>query len=201
MLNFSLTIKKCGNERGVSQYHLQLAALLRFVAQPPPLGCVLHDAPSLRAGRALFFILTSFTAVTGIQAQQADAPSAAVQPGQPKAEVTQAAPADSPPQSDHSATPDPKSAETPAASKPAQLPPLHVNGGPSDDILRSARDAGFKIKLVNGTTHFCMTEVPVGTHFASESCLNEQQVTLYLIRVQTQKDKIKTMLGAPSVTH
>jgi len=39
MLNSTLNVKKCGTERGVSQYQLQLAALLYFVAQPPPLGC------------------------------------------------------------------------------------------------------------------------------------------------------------------
>jgi hypothetical protein len=46
MLKSRLSVQKCGNERGVSQCHLQLAALLRFVAHPPPLGCVIHDAPS-----------------------------------------------------------------------------------------------------------------------------------------------------------
>jgi hypothetical protein len=45
MLKSNPNVKKCGNERGVSQYHLQLAGLLHFVAQPPPLGCVIHDAP------------------------------------------------------------------------------------------------------------------------------------------------------------
>jgi len=30
----------------VSQYYLQLATLLRCVAQPPPLGRLVHDAPS-----------------------------------------------------------------------------------------------------------------------------------------------------------
>jgi hypothetical protein len=45
MLKSNPNVKKCGNERGVSQYHSQLAALLHFVAQPPPLGCVVRDAP------------------------------------------------------------------------------------------------------------------------------------------------------------
>jgi hypothetical protein len=45
MINSTLNVKKCRNERGVSQYHLQLAGLLHFVAQPPPLGCIIHDAP------------------------------------------------------------------------------------------------------------------------------------------------------------
>jgi hypothetical protein len=120
--------------------------------------------------RHALFFVLASFAVAG-RAQQAGAPSAAAQP-----------------------------AETPAASKPTQLAPVHVNGGPSDDILRSARDAGFKIKTANGTTHFCKTEAPLGTRFVSESCMNEQQVSLWLIRAQAQKDKLTSMLGAPTST-
>jgi hypothetical protein len=32
-------------EGGVSQYHLQLAVLLHYVAHPPPLGRLIHEAP------------------------------------------------------------------------------------------------------------------------------------------------------------
>ena len=34
----------CGNEHGMSQRYLQLAALLLFFSQPPPLGRVIPDA-------------------------------------------------------------------------------------------------------------------------------------------------------------
>jgi hypothetical protein len=37
--------QKCRNKRGMNQRHLQLAALLHYVAQPPPLGRVIYDAP------------------------------------------------------------------------------------------------------------------------------------------------------------
>jgi pyruvate/2-oxoglutarate dehydrogenase complex dihydrolipoamide acyltransferase (E2) component len=152
---------------------------------------------SHQARHALFFIVTSFALATVLRAQQADAPGAAAQPEQSKPEASQAAPAANPPPSDHSSTPDPSPAEAPAASKTTQLPPVRVNAGPSPDILRSARNAGFKIKLANGTTHFCKTEAPVGTRFESETCLNEQQVSLWLIRAQAQKDKLMTLIGAP----
>jgi hypothetical protein len=46
-INSHPTIKKRGNASGVSPYYWQLAALLHFAAQPPPLGRIIHDA-SLR---------------------------------------------------------------------------------------------------------------------------------------------------------
>jgi hypothetical protein len=73
-----------------------------------------------------------------------------------------------------------------------------VNGGPSADILRSARDAGFKIKIVNGITHFCKTDTPVGTRFAIERCLDEERLTLLLSRSQNQRDTLTHLLGAPA---
>jgi hypothetical protein len=150
--------------------------------------------------RALFLVLTSFALATLVRAQQADAPNPAAQPDS-KPAASQAAPVDTSTQSDHSSTTGAQPKEAPAATKQTQLPPVHVNGGPSDDILRSARDAGFKIKLANGTTHFCKTEAAVGSRFEKESCMNEQQVTLWLERAQAQKDKLMTLLGAPAIGH
>jgi hypothetical protein len=86
----------------------------------------------------------------------------------------------------------------PEANKAASVTTIVVNGGPSSDILRSARNAGFKIKIANGKTHFCKTEAPIGSHFVSESCMNEQQVTLFLSRAQDQRDTLTHILGAPA---
>jgi hypothetical protein len=87
------------------------------------------------------------------------------------------------------------------ASNSTPLQTIVVNGGPSADILRSARNAGFKIKVVDGKTHFCKTEATIGSRFSSESCMNEQQVTLWLDRAQDQREKIQNLLGAPANAH
>jgi hypothetical protein len=153
---------------------------------------------SHQARRALFLILMSFAVVTVLQAQQADAPSAAAQPEQSKPEANPAAPVANSPPSDHSSTATPQPAEPQPAIKQTQLPPVHVNGGPSDDILRSARDAGFAIKVANGRTHFCKTEAPLGTRFVSESCMDEPTVRLWLERAQQQRDYLMGLKGAPT---
>ena len=167
----------------------------------------------------LVFILASFAVVSVLRAQEpstADAaraqsgPQSQPQPRpqtqprpqpQPQAETPTAEIA-SP--SDHSSTPNSPpaaSSSSAAGSKPASLTTIVVNGGPSADILRSARNAGFTIKIANGATHFCKTEAPIGTHFVSEHCMSEEQVTLWLSRAQDQREKLGHLLGAPAVSH
>jgi hypothetical protein len=151
------------------------------------------------AQHAVLFVLASLAAATVVRSQEADAAREAPQ-AESKPAAGPSAPADST-QSDHSSTANAQPAETSAAPKQTQLPPVHVNGGPSDNILRSARDAGFKIKVADGKTHFCKTSAPVGTRFETENCMNEQQVTLWLERARDQKDKLMNLLGAPAVGH
>jgi hypothetical protein len=159
---------------------------------------------SHRSWNALFFILASFAVFSVVRAQEPHADdAAAVQSGQPQAKQVPKAEAVSP--GNHPSTPNPPVAASisspPAENKPPSLTTIVVNGGPSADILRSARNAGFKIKIANGTTHFCKTGAPIGTHFVSESCMNEQQVTLFLSRAQDQRDTLTHILGAPATSH
>jgi len=132
---------------------------------------------------ALVFILASF-AVTGVV--RADEPNA------DDAAATAALIAKANEAASHS---------QPEAKKAASVTTIVVNGGPSSDILRSARNAGFKIKIANGTTHFCKTEAPVGTRLPAEHCMNEQQVTLFLERAEDQREKLSHLLGAPAGSH
>jgi hypothetical protein len=148
---------------------------------------------SHRVSHALFFILSLVGVVNGVRAQQAstDSPSAA-QSEQPKPQADKAQQAKAATAGDHSSTSSPQT----AASSSAKL----QNIGPSADILRSARNAGFKIKKTNGTVGFCKSEAPVGTHFVSESCIGEQQLSLLLERAQGQRDGLQHMVGPPEVT-
>jgi hypothetical protein len=158
---------------------------------------------------ALVLAFASFSVVSSVGAQQpsADTPrEAQSEQSQTKAEpqsqaqaqaqapAKPAAPSETPATTEPSATSSPQK----AAGSSSQLPTVTVNGGPSADILRSARNAGFNIKFAGGTTHFCRTQAPIGSRFVSESCMNEQQVTLWLSRAQDQREKLQNMLGAPA---
>jgi hypothetical protein len=176
---------------------------------------------SHRSWNSLFFILASFALVSVLRAQEpstADAaraqsgpqsqpqpqpqpqPQSQPQP-QPQVETPTAETASPSDQSPTASSPPAASSSAAAGNKPASLTTIIVNGGPSADILRSARNAGFTIKIANGTTHFCKSEAPIGTRFVSERCMNEEQVTLWLFRAQDQREKLSHLLGAPAATH
>ena len=165
---------------------------------------------SHRSRSALFFILASLAIVRAVSAQEPSADDTARAQSAPQAQP-QAQPqtAETPKTqtslpSDQSAAPSappPKSDGQPAANKAPSLATIVVNVGPSADILRSARNAGFTVKIAGGTTRFCKTEAPIGTRFVTEHCMNEQQVTLFLERAQDQREKLSHILGAPAVTH
>jgi hypothetical protein len=145
---------------------------------------------SHRGWVGFFLVLTSCVSIGAADAQPpASSDPAATQPQAKEAAATEAASANS------STTGQPQ-----AANNSAALPTIQVNGGPSADILRSARNAGFKIKIADGKWHFCKTEAPIGTRFVSESCMSEQQVTLWLGRAQDQREKLAHMLGAPAAS-
>jgi hypothetical protein len=151
---------------------------------------------SYLARRAMLVILSSLSVVTAVDAQQPSSDAAATaQSVQPQVQPKQQAETASSSAQSTAASPQP------AATNAHSLATVVVNGGPSADILRSARNAGYKIKIANGTTHFCKTEAPIGTRFTSESCVNEEQLTLVLRRAQEQRDQLTHMLGAPAVAH
>jgi hypothetical protein len=173
---------------------------------------------SHRSRNASFFTLALFAVVSVLRAQEPSAADAARVQSAPQPQPPQRQPesqaqaqpqaqtptAEMPSPGDHSSTPSPPTAAStsqPAGSKPPSVTTIIVNGGPSADILRSARNAGFTIKIANGKTHFCKTEAPIGTRFTSERCMNEDQVTLWLSRAQDQREKLGHLLGAPAVSH
>ena len=154
---------------------------------------------------AVLLAFASFCAANSVGAQQPSAdtprdPQSEQSQTQTEAQTQVQAPAKPAESSETASTAEHPATGNPqkAAGSPAQLTTITVNGGPSADILRSARDAGFKIKIAGGTTHFCKTQAPIGTRFVSESCMNEQQVTLWLSRAQDQREKVQNMLGAPA---
>ena len=190
-----------------------LAGVIRFINQFSTLASARSTGQknmSHRSLSAIFFILASFAVAGSVGAQQPGAEDAAAAKPAQSQPLAQPPPAKTAP-SDNSSTsssqqpassPQPTANDSKAAASGSQsLPTIHVNGGPSADILRSARNAGFTIKIANGKTHFCKTEAPIGSRFTSEHCINEDQLTLWLSHTQDQRDQLTHILGAPAVTN
>ena len=158
-----------------------------------------------RSSSALFFVLASLAVVSVVRAQEPTADDAArVQSGPQAQPQPQTPKPETPSPGDHASTPDPPPAASnsrPTETKSPSVTTVVVNGGPSADILRSARNAGFTVKIAGGTTHFCKSEAPIGTRLVSERCLNKEQLTLFLERAQDQREKLSHLLGAPANSH
>ena len=196
-----------------------LAGVIRFINQFSTLASARSMGQknmSHRSRSAIFFILASFAVAGSVGAQQPASEDAGeaklaqppAKPPQPEKTASAGDSSTSGLQQPVSSAQQPASTPQPpandsktAASGSQSLPTIHVNGGASADILRSARDAGFTVKIANGKTHFCKTEAPIGTRFSSEHCINEEQLTLYLSRTQDQRDQLTHILGAPAVTN
>ena len=85
---------------------------------------------------------------------------------------------------------DPPAAPPGATATESAAAQTTTSTGPSPDLLRKARAAGFKTEVHNGTTVFCEETAEIGSHFKTKKCLNEEQVGLTLERRQTTKDQL-----------
>jgi hypothetical protein len=60
----------------------------------------------------------------------------------------------------------------------------------STDSAKKAKSAGYRAKLKKGETLFCKEEVEIGSHFAAEHCIDENQLAMVLEREQAQRDQL-----------
>jgi hypothetical protein len=60
---------------------------------------------------------------------------------------------------------------------------------PSADTLKKARDAGYHTKVRRGEVYYCKNVVETGTHFKTETCVDENQLAQTLVREQAQRDQ------------
>jgi hypothetical protein len=139
--------------------------------------------------KALYLI--SIAAIAG-----AAAPCYAQQPTAPSSQP--AAPAATTPTAPAAATA-PSAAPAPTAPASADAP-----AGPSPELIKKARQEGFKPKTVNGITHFCYKDATVGTHFQTEKCYDEAQLLSVLAQRQDQRNNLSkpnTCEGAGCGSH
>jgi hypothetical protein len=81
----------------------------------------------------------------------------------------------------------PAAAATPASATSAQPQ------GPSADVIKEARRAGYRMKTSNGNYYFCKQDADIGTRLTTEKCMSADQLALTLQRQQMDKDQIKAV--------
>jgi hypothetical protein len=131
--------------------------------------------------RALLAVLTVGAAMVLAGATRAQVQSPA----------TSAAPA-----SPASSTPAQPSAAPDAPSAAAAAPPPAAPAVPSPEVLRKAREGGFKPEVHKGVTVYCSKDdkPDTGTHFISaKKCYDEAQMMAILDRRQQDRDALNAM--------
>ena len=80
-------------------------------------------------------------------------------------------PASAPPSSATPAAPAASSAASSSASSTADKPE-----GPSPELLKKARMAGYKAETQKGVTKFCRRDADLGTRFETKKCVSQDQM-------------------------
>jgi hypothetical protein len=91
-----------------------------------------------------------------------------------------------------------------AAPAPAAPASADSAAGPSPELLKKARQEGFKPKTVNGVTQFCYRDASTGTHFQTEKCYDEAHLMSVLAQRQDQRNSLSkpnTCEGAGCGSH
>ena len=79
-----------------------------------------------------------------------------------------------------------------SAAQPIKTAAAQSSAGPSAQLVKDARDAGFKPAHVRGTLMFCRTAIELGSNFPVKTCYNEQQVTVKIQEYQTQRNQLRS---------
>lgn len=87
----------------------------------------------------------------------------------------------------------PASTSTAAPAAPAQPQ------GPSADVIKQARQAGYHMRTSRGNYYFCKEDADLGSRLATEKCIDSDTLAMTLERQRMDKEQIKTMgIGASS---
>jgi len=81
-------------------------------------------------------------------------------------------------------------ASTPGAAAAPETANLIRPAEPTADQVKRGRNAGYRIKLRRGSTLFCKSEAPIGSHFEQETCIGSDQLELVLKREELQRAQL-----------
>ncbi|HZT01013.1 MAG TPA: hypothetical protein VFA39_01970 [Steroidobacteraceae bacterium] len=71
----------------------------------------------------------------------------------------------------------------------------------ADQLIRDARNAGFKPQKVGGNLMFCRTATELGSSFPVRTCYNEDQVRIKIQEYQAQRQQLEGMHSSGMVTN
>jgi hypothetical protein len=86
-----------------------------------------------------------------------------------------------------------QSASTSASSGSSSAVPLaaavaNASADPSPDVLKKARNLGYKPEHHNGTTLFCKSVSEIGSRFPTKQCIDENSLDAVIEKQRQQQD-------------
>jgi hypothetical protein len=97
------------------------------------------------------------------------------------------APADAPPPAKEAASTTAAAAPTDSASQSKSV--IRV----SKESMKRLRNIGFYPKNDKGQLVFCRKETPLGTRFSSETCMNADQLAMFLEGAEIQRQQLQSI--------
>ena len=150
---------------------------------------------TLRVRRLIPFLAASTMAAALALAQQPAQPVQASNQS-PKAPATQTTAS--------STSPTAPSAQKPAADTSADgatkvTASAQKADGSDAQLIRDARNAGFKPQMIRGTQMFCRTAIELGSSFPVRTCYSADQVKIKIHEYQEQRNQLEQMheVGQP----
>jgi hypothetical protein len=88
-------------------------------------------------------------------------------------------------------------AAKPQAAPPAVTPTAAQPADSDAQLVRDARDAGFRVTSVRGSLMFCRLAVELGSNFPVRTCYNSQQVRTKIQEYRTQRNQLQQQRQLP----
>jgi hypothetical protein len=82
-------------------------------------------------------------------------------------------------------------ADAQQASSPPGDAPQKATTSPSPDLVKRAKEAGFKPEVRNSVTVYCWKDADIGSRLPTKKCVGEDQLEIMLERRQAQRDAMR----------
>lgn len=88
-----------------------------------------------------------------------------------------------------------------ARARSAGTAAAQSSADPSAQLIRDARNAGFKPQIVGGNQMFCRVAIELGSNFPVRTCYNGEQVKIKIHEYQAQRDQMEQQKFVPPACH
>ncbi len=94
-----------------------------------------------------------------------------------------------------------KPADTKSSARPVKTAAAQNAADSSPQLVRDARNAGFKPETIRGNLMFCRTAIELGSSFPVRTCYDKDQVKIKIHEYQTERNELEQQHNLGMFTH